>query len=341
VSTPPARSAPVESRRARRITLSLSAGEHLGRYEIVSLVGRGAMGEVYRAFDASLRREVAVKIAAETPDAASDGARRFAQEAQLVAGLSHPNVVAVHDFGSDRGRLFIVSELLDGRTLREQIDGGPLDWRTALDVAVQAGRALAAAHEKGVVHRDLKPDNVVVLRNGTVKVLDFGLAKALDRDALASISQVSTAEVTSPGLVAGTLGYMSPEQLRGGPIDARADVFALGVLLYEMVTGRRPFAGPSAVDAMAAALTAEPAPLDVADAVPLEPVIRRCLEKDPTRRYGTAGEVVCALEALRLAVPARRRLVVQRGMLAAAAALAAVAAILAAAAAGALSSPRT
>jgi TolB-like protein/Flp pilus assembly protein TadD len=279
--------------------MALAAGEHLGRYEILSLIGKGGMGEVYRAFDASLQREVAIKIVAHDAAGSGDAIRRFEQEARAIARLSHPNVVAVHDFGNEKGSLFIVSELLEGQTLRERLAGGALPARTAIDYALQMTSALSAAHERGIVHRDLKPENVMVLRDGTVKVLDFGLAK-LQQDQPEHVSADAPTAVlaTTPGTVMGTAGYMSPEQLRGATVDARSDLFSLGVVLYEMVEGHRPFGGASVADMMAAVLRNDPPRLKAPDTRALEPVIRRCLDKDPGRRYASAAEVRGALDGI-------------------------------------------
>lgn len=279
--------------------MALAAGERVGRYEIVSLIGKGGMGEVYHAYDSVLDREVALKVIGQGTEGDGAAARRFEQEARLVARLNHPNIVAVHDFGSDSGRLFIVSELLDGRTLRECLSGRPVALRTAVEYGSQIAAALAAAQEKAIVHRDLKPENVIVLRDGTVKVLDFGLAR-MQRpplDAVAPDAPTAATE-TMPGTVMGTLGYMSPEQLRGDPVDVRTDIFALGVILYEMVSGERPFRGASAADTMACILRSDPPPIDAGEARALEPVIRKCLEKDANRRYGSAAEVHAALQAI-------------------------------------------
>jgi serine/threonine protein kinase len=215
----------------------LGPGTRLGPYEIVSVLGAGGMGEVYRGRDTRLGREIAIKILAVARPG-EDVLRRFELEARAASALDHPNILAVHDVGTHEGRPFIVSELLRGRTLREELEGHRLPLRTALDLAVQMARGLSAAHQQGIVHRDLKPENLFVTEDGRLKILDFGIAKLLP-------SGPSTSTVAAPrtqaGMVLGTIGYMSPEQIRGGEIDARSDIFSFGVILYEMVFGARAF----------------------------------------------------------------------------------------------------
>src|SRR5262249_42051537 len=239
----------------------LSTGGRLGRYRVVSPLGAGGMGEVYRAVAAGLGREVAIKVLSAESAHDPDRLRRFAHEARAVAALSHPNVLALHDVGSQDGVDYAVFELLEGRTLRQRLEGGPLPPGQALDCGVQMSEGLAAIHERGMVHRDLKPDNVFVTRSGQVKILDFGLAKP------PRATRVSTA--TNPGLLVGTSGYMAPEQARGRPADARSDIFALGSVLYEMLSGRRAFPGETAADTLAALLREDPPPFStVAPSVP-------------------------------------------------------------------------
>jgi eukaryotic-like serine/threonine-protein kinase len=283
--------------------MSLSPGVVLGPYEVVAPLGAGAMGEVYRASDPRLRREVAVKVL--PPAFASDPGRlrRFEQEALAAASLNHPNILAVYDIGVHDGSPYIVSELLEGRTLRDSLVDGALTVRTALDHAVQIAHGLSAAHDKGIVHRDLKPENLFVTRDGRIKILDFGLAKLTQFDASSSggTAQLTTAAGTEPGLIVGTVGYMSPEQVRGGAADHRSDIFAFGVILYEMLTGRRAFQGPSAVETMHAILKEDPP--DIARSgvnVPLalEREIRRCFEKNPERRFQSARDLAFTLEAI-------------------------------------------
>ena len=220
--------------------MALTPGARLGPYEVLALVGSGGMGEVYRARDARLARDVAIKVLPVAFSSDPDRLGRFEQEARAAAALNHPNILAVHDLGQHDGAPYIVSELLDGQTLRERLDDGPLAVRKAVEIAIQIAHGLA--DEKGIVHRDLKPENIFLTSDGRVKVLDFGLAKLTQADvAVASVSGLPTTPNTVPGLVLGTIGYMSPEQVRGLAVDHRADIFAFGTILYEMLAGRRAF----------------------------------------------------------------------------------------------------
>ncbi len=274
-------------------------GQRLGNYEILDKLGQGGMGEVWRARDERLNRTVAVKIL--PPELANDPQRRarFEQEARALAALNHPNIVSVYDIGNDDGRSYIVSEFVDGEPLRAVIDRGALPVRKLIDYTVQIAEALAAAHDLGIVHRDLKPENIMLTRTGRVKVLDFGLAK---QNAPPSGEKLATSALTlsQPGTVMGTAGYMSPEQVRGEPVDARSDIFSLGCVLYEMITGRRAFEGPSAVETMHAVLREEPAELAADAALPpaLAPIVRRCLEKLPAQRFQSAADLAFALRAI-------------------------------------------
>ena len=292
---------------------TLAAGTRLGRYEVLAPLGSGGMGEVYRARDVSLSREVAIKVLPAGFATDPNRLRRFEQEAHAVGQLNHPNVVTVHDVGSHEGAPFVVSELLEGDTLRARIEAGPLPVEQAVDYALQATFALAAAHDKGIVHRDLKPENMVVTRDGRLKVLDFGLAKLLrpTEAVLGTVSQADTGPLlTGPGLVIGTMGYMSPEQLRGQAVDPRSDLFAFGVVFYEMLTGRRPFLGPTPVDTATSILKDDPPPLaDWRPGIPpaLESIIRRCLEKMPEQRFASAHEVADALRGASWSLPRWRR----------------------------------
>ncbi|MGQ0734338.1 MAG: protein kinase domain-containing protein [Acidobacteriota bacterium] len=287
--------------------MSLSPGHRLGPYEIVAAIGAGGMGEVYRAKDARLDREVAIKVLPASVAGDTERLARFEREAKAVAALSHPNILAIFDVGTERATggtetvvAYAVTELLEGETLRARIDGGALAPRKAIDCAVQLARGLAAAHDKGLVHRDLKPENVFLLRDGQVKILDFGLARQMVAPTGAGVSQ-TVAAVTDPGTVLGTVGYMAPEQVRGQAVDGRSDLFALGAVLYEMLAGRRAFAGDTAADTMTAILKEDPPELAgsrVEISPALDRIIRHCLEKNPAERFQSARDVAFALDAL-------------------------------------------
>src|ERR1700721_2112039 len=227
--------------------MNLTLGTKLGPYEIVSLLGAGGMGEVYRARDSRLKREVAIKVLPQALSLDADRLRRFEQEALATAALNYPNILAVFDIGTHEGSPYVVSELLEGETLRDRLRGGSMAGRKATDYAMQIANGLAAAHEKGIVHRDLKPENLFLIRDGRVKILDFGLAKLTQTSDVSTDDRTFTQhDGTNPGSVMGTAGYMSPEQVRGEPADHRADVFALGAIFYEMLTGTRAFRKPTA-----------------------------------------------------------------------------------------------
>jgi eukaryotic-like serine/threonine-protein kinase len=279
--------------------MSLTAGTRLGPYEIVAPIGAGGMGEVYRAHDSRLGREVAVKVLPASFAADAERLRRFEQEARAIGALNHPNIMAVYDIGTHDGAPYVVSELLDGETLRTRVGDSPLPRRKAIDYATQIARGLAAAHDKGIVHRDLKPDNLFVTRDGRVKILDFGLAKMTEAPAVDS--ETALVPETGAGMVLGTVGYMSPEQVRGQKVDQRSDIFSFGVVLYEMLTGRRAFQGDSAVETMNAILKADPTPPD-GGGPPLPPVLDRivlhCLEKSPDERFQSARDIAFDLDAL-------------------------------------------
>jgi len=282
--------------------MTLTAGTKLGPYEIVSLVGSGGMGEVYRARDTRLGREVAVKVLPEALTKDADRLRRFEQEARAVAALNHPNILAIHDIGEQDGRPYLVSELLEGGSLRALLADGALPARKATDYAVQIAQGLAAAHEKNIIHRDLKPENLFITREGRAKILDFGLAKLIvlgnERDGAV---MTMTSLPTEAGLVMGTAGYMAPEQVRGAGVDSRTDIFAFGAVLYEMVAGRRAFQRDTAAETMTAILKEEPPELSesLQPVSPgLERIIRRCLEKQPEKRFQSAKDLAFALEAL-------------------------------------------
>jgi Tol biopolymer transport system component len=282
--------------------MTLVAGNRLGPYEILGQIGAGGMGEVYRAKDPRLGRDVAIKVLPASFSADPDRLRRFEQEARAAGILNHPNITAVHDIGTHDGAPYVVTELLEGETLRAALAGGKLAQRKAIDYALQIAHGLAAAHEKGIVHRDLKPENLFVLKDGRVKILDFGLAKLTHTETGPDVTSLPTATGgTEPGVVLGTLGYMSPEQVRGRPADARSDIFSFGAILYEMLSGTRAFHGDSAADTMSAILREEPPDLSVTNqsiSPGLERVVRHCIEKSPEQRFHSAHDVAFALEAL-------------------------------------------
>ncbi len=283
--------------------MALASGTKLGPYDLQSLLGAGGMGEVYRARDARLNRIVAIKVLPASFSADAARLQRFMQEARAAAALNHPNILSIFDIGEERGAPYIVSELLEGQTLRERIRSGPLSSRKAIDYALQVARGLAAAHEKGIVHRDLKPENLFVTNDERVKILDFGLAKLTrpEGDAGEDAPTVQVNVNTEPGQIMGTVGYMSPEQVRGKPADHRSDIFAFGSILYEMVSGQPAFRGESPADTMSAILKEEPAELSEATRnVPpaLERMVLHCLEKNPAQRFQSAGDLAFNLEAL-------------------------------------------
>lgn len=272
-------------------------GKTLGNYELLDKLGAGGMGEVWRARDHRLDRLVAVKIL--PPDMAGDPGRRarFEQEARALGALNHPNIVAIYDVGEDGGLAYLVSELVEGEPLRALLDKGPLPPRKAMEIAVQTAAGIAAAHELGIVHRDLKPENVMVTRAGQVKLLDFGLAK---RNAPPAGEDSATIALSMPGMVMGTVGYMSPEQVRGETVDARSDIFSFGCVLYEMFAGKRAFLATTGVETMHAILNADPAEF-AADPARLPPalnaIVRRCLEKRPEQRFQSAADLAFALRS--------------------------------------------
>ena len=283
--------------------MTLPAGSKLGPYEVLSPIGAGGMGEVYRARDERLKREVAIKVLPASYSQDAERLRRFEQEAQAASALNHPNILAVYDMGTEDGAPYIVSELLDGETLRNRLAGGAFSARRAIGHALQIAQGLAAAHEKGIVHRDLKPENVFVTSDGRVKILDFGLAKLTlpERPAESLTNLPTQSPATEPGMVLGTLGYMSPEQVRGKPADARSDIFAFGAILYEMLSGQRAFRGDTAADTMSAILTKDPPDLsETNQKVPegLERIVGHCLEKSPEARFQSARDLAFDLEAL-------------------------------------------
>jgi len=278
--------------------MPLTPGTMLGQYEILSPVGAGSMGEVYRARDTLLDREAAIKVLPDFASSSRDRLLRFEQEAKAAAALNHPNILSVYQMGNYEGVPYLVSELLEGKTLAEALRRGPLPLRKAIDYGIQIAQGLAAAHERGIVHRDLKPDNLFATKEGRIKILDFGLAKMAERKD-SNISQSPT--VTLPGVAIGTIGYMSPEQLRGQPTDHRTDIFAFGAILYEMVMGTRSFAKPTEADTISAILNEEPpsiSQLSPDTPAGVERVVHRCLEKNPEQRFQSASDLAFALEAL-------------------------------------------
>src|ERR1700680_3195418 len=281
--------------------MALASGTKLGPYEIVAPAGGGGMGEVYRARDARLNRDVAIKVLPAGFARDPERLRRFQQEAQAAAGANHPNILAVHDFGEHDGSPYMITEFLEGETWRERLRPGTLPVRKATDYAEQVARGLAAAHDKGIVHRDLKPENIFVTRDGRVKILDFGLAKLTRPEGVPATDAPTVASQTDPGVVMGTVGYMSPEQVKGQTADHRSDLFSLGAILYEMVSGRRAFRGETSVETMSAILKEDtPELTETNRSVPpvMERIVRHCLEKNPEERFQSARDVAFNLQSL-------------------------------------------
>ena len=281
--------------------MSLTSGTKLGPYEIVAPLGAGGMGEVYRARDSRLKREVAVKVLPHAFSLDADRLRRFEQEALATAALNHPNILAVFDIGTNDGSPYVVSELLEGETLRDRLRGGAIAVRKTLDYALQIAHGLAAAHEKGIVHRDLKPENIFITTDGRAKILDFGLAKLTQPESGDHTSLPTMTHATEAGVVLGTAGYMSPEQVRGTAVDARSDIFSFGAILYEMISGKRAFHRDTAADTMSAILKEDPPDLaetnrNVSPA--LERIVQHCLEKSPEQRFHSASDIAFDLEHL-------------------------------------------
>ena len=307
--------------------MSLAAGTRLGSYEILAPLGAGGMGEVYRARDIKLDRDVAVKVLPELVAADPDALVRFEREAKAVAALSHPNILAIHDFGAQQGVSYAVMELLEGQTLREKLITGAIPQKQAVDYGVQIAKGLSAAHERGIIHRDLKPENIFVTKDGHLKILDFGLAKRVEKVAPGEETSAPTVSGhTEPGTVMGTVGYMSPEQVRGHPVDHRSDIFSFGAILYELLSGKRAFQRGTAADTMSAILKEEPPALAVKPGLPsgLVGIVARCLEKSPEERFQSARDLALDLKALEraseasvpAAAPVRRRKVAVLGVVA-------------------------
>jgi dipeptidyl aminopeptidase/acylaminoacyl peptidase len=282
--------------------MPLQPGSKVGAYDIVAVLGAGGMGEVYRARDARLSRDVAIKIISARYEADREGLLRFEQEARALAALNHPNLLAIYDIGSQDGMAYIVSELLEGETLRKRLMQGPLPRHRALECATQIVRALVAAHEKGIVHRDLKPDNVFLTKDGHVKLLDFGLAKLVHQPEAAGDGHTGGTTITlDSGAALGTPGYMSPEQLRAQAVDYRSDIFSFGAVLYEMLCGQRVFRGETQADVVSATLTIEPEDLsEVSPGIPPATalIVRHCLEKRPEDRFQSARDLLFDLGSL-------------------------------------------
>src|SRR5438552_1481518 len=276
------------------------AGQVLGHYRILEKIGSGGMGEVFRARDERLERDVALKLIRPASSDNPDHLRRFEQEARAAAALNHPNILAIYDVGFEGSVPYIVSELLEGKNLRQRLSEGPIPVRLAADYAIQIAHGLTVAHERHIVHRDLKPENLFLPHDGRIKILDFGVAK-LQTSTQDSRALQDLTTVTKHGAMIGTVAYMSPEQLRGKSVDHRSDIFSFGAILYEMMSGRRAFRGETEVDTMTAVLREEPptSHLDEADIPPgYQDVVKHCLEKEPENRFQSAKDLAFALQTL-------------------------------------------
>jgi serine/threonine protein kinase len=282
--------------------MAITAGSKLGPYEVLSRLGAGGMGEVYRARDPKLNRELAIKLLPITLSTDKGFLARFQAEARAASALNHPNIITIHDLGEVDGHSYILMELVDGKTVRELVDGGALPLKKTLQLAAQAAEGLAAAHARGIVHRDLKPENLMVTKDGVLKILDFGLAKTETFGGSAEDQTVSAGITgTEPGTVLGTVGYMSPEQASGQPVDFRGDQFSLGTILYEMITGKRAWRRKTPAESLVAIIREEAQP--IAAAAPDTPtalrwIVERCLAKDPEDRYAATKDLARDLRAL-------------------------------------------
>src|SRR5271170_3775216 len=281
--------------------MPLASGTKLGPYEIASPLGAGGMGEVYRARDSRLDRDVAIKVLPEAFARDAERLRRFETEARAIAALNHPNILSIHDIGTHEGAPYLVSECLEGQSLRQELSGGALPVRSAVEYGTEIAQGLAAAHDKGIIHRNLKPENIFVTRDGRVKILDFGLAKLARPETSSDEGVTLEAVPTSAGVVLGTVGYMSPEQVKGEAADARSDIFALGTILYEMLSGERAFRRDTSAETMTAILKEDPPELTTSGKLispALERIVRRCLEKKPQQRFQSARDLAFNLEGI-------------------------------------------
>jgi len=281
--------------------MTISPGSRLGPFEILAPLGAGGMGEVYRAKDSRLGREVAVKVLSSEFSSDADRRRRFEQEARAASGLNHPNIVTIHEIGSSGPTVYIAMELVSGGTLRELLHAGALPTKRLLDIGFQIADAVAKAHTAGIVHRDLKPENVMITSDGVVKILDFGLAK-LQKPLSEEQSNLETAQQTNAGSVLGTVGYMSPEQASGKAVDFRSDQFSLGSILYEMATGKRAFQRATSAETLTAIIRedAEPiGPMNGRVPAPFRWIVERCLQKDPEERYASTRDLARDLRSVR------------------------------------------
>jgi serine/threonine protein kinase len=276
--------------------MSLSPGDRLGPYEIVGPLGSGGMGDVYRARDNRLRREVALKMLADAAVNDAESLARFDRETHAIAALNHPNILAIHDSGTHNGVPYAVTELLEGETLADRLRSGSLAAPRATEIACQIAEGLSAAHAKGVIHRDIKPENIFLTHDGRSKILDFGIARI---EKLQTLSPARASQKSSSAMLIGTAGYVSPEQVRGKRADARSDIFSLGAVYYEMLTGRRAFVRGSPVETLGAVLRDDPRKYPESQKIPPEvaPFVFRCLEKDPADRYQTARDLLLDLRA--------------------------------------------
>ena len=282
--------------------VAIVVGQTLSHYRILEKLGAGGMGEVYLAEDTSLKRQVALKVLSPDLTANQERLKRFQREAELLAALNHPNIVTLYSVEEAGGVRFLTMELVEGKTLLDSLPKQGVVLEQFFDIALPLADALCAAHERGIVHRDLKPGNVMMTEQGAVKILDFGLAKLYTADHQPLDTRASTELITKEGRIVGTVPYMSPEQIQGKPVDDRSDIFSLGIILYQVATGRKPFRGDSAVELASSILRDTPVPVDdLKSGLPhqLGRIIRYCLEKDPERRYQTAKDLRNELEDLK------------------------------------------